>query len=41
MSDSKVYSWGKGTWSQLGQGTRVNTLPDVATDWNNVLQVMN
>jgi WD40 repeat protein len=41
-SDSHIYTWGKGTWNQLGQGqlTSDKTLPDTAIDWKNVLQVV-
>lgn len=39
VENSKVYTWGKGSWNQLGQASRDKTLPDVASDWKDVLQV--
>lgn len=38
-SGSTVYSWGNGTWSQLGRSTSEDVAPGPVKDWKNVQQV--
>ena len=36
---SNVYTWGKGTWNQLGHSTRERATAALADDWTDVQQV--
>ena len=36
---STVYTWGKGSWHQLGHSTRERVLPSVVEEWQDVRQV--
>ena len=36
---STVYTWGKGSWHQLGHSTRERVLPSVFEEWQDVRQV--
>ena len=38
-TQSTVYTWGKGSWNQLGTSTRENSTPALAEDWKDVQQV--
>lgn len=39
-TQSTVYTWGKGSWNQLGTSTRENSTPALAEDWKDVQQVL-
>lgn len=39
-TQSTVYTWGKGSWNQLGTSTSENTLPALAEEWKDVQQVI-
>ena len=36
---STVYTWGKGSWHQLGHSTRERVLPTAVEEWQDVRQV--
>lgn len=36
---SNVYTWGKGSWNQLGHSTRERATPALADDWTDVQMV--
>ena len=36
---SNVYTWGKGSWNQLGHTTSERGMPAVVDNWNDVQQV--
>ena len=36
---SAIYTWGKGSWNQLGHSTRENAQPSLVEDWKDVQQV--
>ena len=38
-TQSTVYTWGKGSWNQLGTSTRENSTPALAEEWKDVQQV--
>lgn len=38
-TQSTVYTWGKGSWNQLGTSTRENSSPALAEEWKDVQQV--
>lgn len=38
-TQSSVYTWGKGSWNQLGTSTRENSSPALAEEWKDVQQV--
>jgi hypothetical protein len=40
-TQSTVYTWGKGSWNQLGTSTRENSSPALAEEWKDVQQVPN
>lgn len=40
-TQSSVYTWGKGSWNQLGTSTRENSSPALAEEWKDVQQVNN
>lgn len=35
---SNVFTWGKGSWNQLGHSTRERTLPAQAEEWQDAQQ---
>ena len=39
-TQSTIYTWGKGSWNQLGTSTRENSTPAIAEDWKDVQQVL-
>ena len=39
-TQSTVYTWGKGSWNQLGTSTRENSSPALAEEWKDVQQVI-
>ena len=39
-TQSTVYTWGKGSWNQLGTSTRENSSPALAEEWKDVQQVL-
>ena len=39
-TQSTVYTWGKGSWNQLGTSTRENSSPALAEEWKDVQQVV-
>ncbi len=40
-TQSTIYTWGKGSWNQLGTSTRENSSPALAEEWKDVQQVPN
>ncbi len=39
LSWSSVYTWGKGSWNQLGHSTRESFVPNLVVDWKDFKQV--
>ena len=39
-TQSTVYTWGKGSWNQLGTSTRENSSPALAEEWKDIQQVI-
>lgn len=39
VSQSAVYTWGKGSWNQLGHSIDEEVGPGLAEDWKDIQQV--